>query len=664
MQQELTLREKIRRYEAVLNSHVDGVIIITTEFQTLWANGTIIDLYGNAEEMYKRKCYNFFYGRNEPCINCPSVEVFADKKPHRRIQHVIDQDNRSRWRDVRANPYYDKNNNILGSIEFISDHTKQKKIEVALRESEQKYRTILKSIEDGYYEVDNPGSFTFFNDSMCIILGYSKDELMGMNYRQFMDEERAKNAFQTFNEVHGTGKPTKVVDWELIRKDGSVCSVEISISPIKNSKGEPTGFRGIARDVTERKVAEEEKRKLEAQLQNAKKMRAIGTLAGGVAHDLNNILSGLVSYPELLLMDISEDSPLRNPILTIKKSGEKAAAIVQDLLTLARRGVAVTEVVNLNNIISEYLKSPEYEKLKFYHPKIQLETDLETGLLNISGSPVHLSKTIMNLVSNAAEAMPTGGSISMSAKNRYIDKPIRGYDHVAEGDYVILSISDTGVGISPEDMERIFEPFYTKKVMGRSGTGLGMAVVWGTVKDHKGYIDVQSIEGKGTTFTLYFPVTREEAVRDKSSISIEDYIGKGESILVVDDVEEQREIASGMLKKLGYSVTAVSSGEEAVEYMKGKSIDILVLDMIMDPGIDGLETYKRILEFHPKQKAIIASGFSETGRVKETLRLGAGVYVKKPYVLEKIGIAVRTELDYAGFSKPPSMEKNNAMISA
>jgi len=368
----------------------------------------------------------------------------------------------------------------------------------------------------------------------------------------------------------------------------------------------------------EQRRAVEERAKLEAQLQRAQKMEAIGTLAGGVAHDLNNILSGLVSYPELLLMEIPEDSPLRKPILTIKKSGEKAAAIVQDLLTLARRGVAVTEVVSLNDIIPDYLNSPEHKKLKSFHPNVQVETNLETDLLNILGSPVHLSKTIMNLASNAAEAMPDGGEISVSTENRYIVSPIRGYDDVEEGDYVTLTVSDTGVGISSADMERIFEPFYTKKAMGRSGTGLGMAVVWGTVKDHKAYIDIQSNEGKGTTFTLYFPVTRKGLAKDKSGLSIEDYRGNEESILVVDDVKEQREIASRMLKKLGYSVTSVSSGEEAVNYLKDNSADLLVLDMIMDPGIDGYETYKRILEFHPKQKALIVSGFSEkfllTGR--------------------------------------------------
>ncbi|MBA4394516.1 MAG: hybrid sensor histidine kinase/response regulator, partial [Desulfobacca sp.] len=225
------------------------------------------------------------------------------------------------------------------------------------------------------------------------------------------------------------------------------------------------------------------------------------------------------------------------------------------------------------------------------------------------------------------------------------DKPIPGYEETREGEYVLLMVSDTGSGIPQADLRRIFEPFYTKKVMGRSGTGLGLAVVWGTVKDHNGYIDVRSKEGKGSTFTLYFPVTREVLMEERKSPSRTDYLGQGESILVVDDIKEQRSLAANMLGSLGYQVNTVASGEEAVETLKSKPVDLLVLDMIMDPGIDGLETYKRILEIRPGQKAIIVSGFSETDQVRRAQALGAGPYVRKPYVLEKIGMAVRRELD-------------------
>jgi len=400
----------------------------------------------------------------------------------------------------------------------------------------------------------------------------------------------------------------------------------------------------LMQEISTRKKEASEKLKLEKKLLQAHKMEAIGTLAGGVAHDLNNILSGIVSYPELLLMDVSHDSPLRKPLLTIKQSGEKAAETVHDLLTLARRGVAVTEVVNLNHTIDEYMKSPEYEKLRSFHPNAKIETNLGTDLLNIMGSPVHLSKTVMNLILNAVEAILDGGKVIISTRNQYIDKLVKGYNEVKEGDYVVLNIVDDGTGMSPEDMERIFEPFYTKKVMGKSGTGLGMAVVWGAVKDHNGYIDIQSEEGKGTSFTLYFPATRKKRAKGESLLPIGEYMGKGESVLVVDDVEEQREIATGMLKKLGYSVTSVSNGEEAVAYLKNTSSDLIVLDMIMEPGINGRETYERIINLHPNQKAIIASGFSETEDVKAVQEIGAGQYIKKPYTIEKIGIAVKDEL--------------------
>jgi signal transduction histidine kinase/ActR/RegA family two-component response regulator len=405
------------------------------------------------------------------------------------------------------------------------------------------------------------------------------------------------------------------------------------------------------RELAEREASQQ---RLEAQLQRAEKMEAIGMLAGGVAHDLNNILSGVVSYPELLLMDMAPDNPMRQPIETIKRSGEKAAAIVQDLLTLARRGVAITEKVDLNVLIRRYLGSPEYQVLMGRHPQVAVETRLAADLMPIDGSPVHLSKTIMNLVANAAEAMPGGGRIDIETANCHIDQPVCGYDDVCQGAYVTFRIADSGVGIAPADQRRIFEPFYTKKVMGKSGSGLGMAVVWGTVKDHNGYIDVQSTEGRGTVFTLYLPVAQQGPAVPEPHPATEELLGRGERILVVDDMPEQRQIAAAMLEKLGYEVHTVASGEEAVAYLVLHQTDLVVLDMIMDPGIDGLETYRQILKLHPHQKAIIVSGFSENERVKAAQALGAGAYIRKPYTFEKIGLAVRTELDRLAAAAGPS----------
>jgi PAS domain S-box-containing protein len=516
--------------------------------------------------------------------------------------------------------------------------------ESALRDSEQKLHDIFENVPDALYSHDLDGNFIEVNRGFKAFLGYKENQMMssGFNIRDIMPDKYKPLVEKYLDEVIENGRSEGLIS--VVRKDGKELVFEYRNSLICDGKGVPVGVRGSGRNITERLIAEREKAKLQEQLQRAQKMEAIGLLAGGVAHDLNNILSGLVTYPELLLMDITEDSPLKRPLKTIQRSGEKAASIVQDLLTLARRGVSVSEAVNLNQIITEYLSSLEHKRIMEMNPNVRQSVRLEQELMNIMGSSVHISKAIMNLVINAVESMPDGGTLTITTSGRYIDAPLSGYDKVEAGDYVTVTISDTGTGMTEKDAQRIFEPFYTKKAMGRSGTGLGMAVVWGSVKDHHGYIELKSKLNEGSSFTLYFPSTREAVEQKESVVLAEDYRGHGETILVVDDVKDQREIVSGILRNLGYQVEAVASGEDAVDYLKHKRVDLLVLDMIMDPGMDGLDTYRNILAVNPHQKAVIASGYSETDRVKEALRLGAQSYIKKPYHLRKIGAAVKEAL--------------------
>jgi signal transduction histidine kinase/ActR/RegA family two-component response regulator len=404
----------------------------------------------------------------------------------------------------------------------------------------------------------------------------------------------------------------------------------------------------LRREMAERERAEAEKQQLEASLKRAEKMEAIGVLAGSVAHDLNNLLSGVIAYPELMLLELPEGSPLREPLCAIRESGERAAAIVEDLLTMARRGLTTRQVLNLNHVISDLMRSPELKRLLVSHPNVCLESELEPRLLDIQGSSIHLAKAIVNLVRNAMEALEKGGRVRLSTKNVYVDTPETGYEVLAEGEYVTLAVEDTGEGIPEEDLDRIFEPFYSRKKLGRSGTGLGMAIVWGTVKDHGGFIDVRSQVGKGTTFTVFLPATREPHRADTPGVALAEHLGEGESILVVDDVALQRELCTAMLRKLHYQVTTASSGEEAVELVRSRRFHLLILDMIMEPGIDGLETYRRVVEVAPGQRALIASGYSETVLVRKAQELGAGAYVKKPYTLEKLAVAVRNELGRDG----------------
>lgn len=392
-----------------------------------------------------------------------------------------------------------------------------------------------------------------------------------------------------------------------------------------------------------------EKKELREKLACSQKMEALGLLAGGVAHDLNNVMSGFVSYPDYLLSRSDPENPLYGPLKSIRESGLKAAAIVDELLTLARRGVTQTKVLNLNSVVEEYMASPEFKAVCHVHPRVEVVPQLGDDLKAVDGSPLHLKKCVMNLIANAVEALPDGGRVVVATSNRFLDKPVIAYPDVVEGDYIVLEVEDNGIGISPDDLPHIFEPFYTKKIMGRSGTGLGMAVVWGTVQDHRGYIDVQSILGQGTVVRIFLPACSQVPGDDPArTVQKEHYMGRGETILVVDDLPEQRAIAGQMLTDLGYCVHTAESGEEAIDFVRERNVDLILLDMIMEPGIDGLETYKRILKIRPTQKAILVSGFSETERVKEARKLGAGTYVKKPYVFETLGVAICAELEKRG----------------
>jgi two-component system, cell cycle sensor histidine kinase and response regulator CckA len=592
-----------------------------------------------------------------PLLDEALKELIVEGKPYNvdfKIRRLTD----GKIIDIHSRAEYSSERRIVFGV--IQDITERKRAEEALSQSHRELhetaqrlehsrnmlQLVMESIPVRVFWKDKDLRYLGCNSLFAHDAGLSRaEELLGLDDFALGWREQAEIYRADDRKVMESGLPKLNIVEPQTTPTGAKIWLNTSKVPLHMPNGEVFGVLGVYEDITERKRAEEDRSRLEERLQRAEKMEALGTLSGGVAHDLNNVLGIVVGYSELLLDDLDESSPARSEALEIMKAGQRAAAIVQDLLTLARRGVSNRQVLNLNRIIMDCTKSPEFANLFSCHPNVRIRTDFEADLLNILGSSVHLAKSFLNLVSNAAEAMTNGGTLTIKTGNQYLDKPLSGYDEIRQGDYVVLSVSDTGEGISAENLKRIFEPFYTKKIMGRSGTGLGLAVVWGTVKDHHGYINVESQEGKGTTFILYFPVTREELSPDEVAISASEYMGKGESILVVDDVKEQRDLATMMLNKLNYKVSSVSGGEEAVEYIERHTVDLVVLDMIMEPGIDGLDTYFKLLGIRPSQKAIIVSGFAETERVIQAQELGAGAYVKKPYVLEKLGLAVRKELD-------------------
>ena len=390
---------------------------------------------------------------------------------------------------------------------------------------------------------------------------------------------------------------------------------------------------------------EEERIALQERLDRAGKMEALGLLAGGVAHDLNNILTGLVGYPEALMLsgDLPED--LMTGLADIRDSGLRAAAVVHDLLTITRGSVVQNRTIDLAGLLSGFLGSPVGLRVAEEHPQVEIRAEMEQGVSTVKGSEVHFRKCISNLVMNAAEAIGTKGTVTVSLQRRKLDEPLAGYEEIEPGDYVVLAVRDDGPGISKEERRRIFEPFYTRKVMGRSGTGLGLTLIWNTVHEHGGYVDLKTAPGD-TVFELYFPATKAPAPKAEPITALDAISGSGQHILVVDDNESQRVLATKILKMLRYRVSTASSGEEAIELAKECRFDLALLDMIMEPGMDGAETYEALCRLQPNFLAIFVSGFANNSRVQLAQQAGAGTFVAKPYTVGRLGSAIKAALEY------------------
>lgn len=516
----------------------------------------------------------------------------------------------------------------------------KKKAEKQLR----MFKSFAESSLQGMGWVDTAGNIEYVNPALAALCG-EKDlkasigRKIGETY--YADNEQARLKEEIFPAILKNGSWSG--ELMLSRTDGELIPTHNSLFLIGGEEPAATFFANIVTDLTEQKQAEKDRANLTEKLHIAQKMESIGMMAGGVAHDLNNILAGIVGYPELLLQNLPADSDLRKPIEAINQSGQRAAAVVADLLTVARGAASVRETHDLNDLIQAYLASPEFQQLKSQYPNINCNYNSDGEKCLVICSPVHVQKCIMNLVINGFEAITGVGTVYLSTFIRDIKEQPTVEQKLDGGQYVVVTVMDTGSGISDKDLTHIFEPFYSQKIMGKSGSGLGLSVVWNTMEDHGGKVFVESSE-KGTCFQLYFPLVKGEAVTRKDSEDSEDYSGNNEHILVVDDEAPLRDIASQILTKTGYRTDAVSSGEEAIEFVRETAVDLLVLDMLMEPGINGFQTYNEIKKLYPDQKAIITSGFSENADVKAALDLGVGGFVKKPYAIRDLLKAVAEAL--------------------
>lgn len=388
------------------------------------------------------------------------------------------------------------------------------------------------------------------------------------------------------------------------------------------------------------KIAERDR--MAEKLRRSQKMEAIGTMASGVAHDLNNILSGLVTYPELLRKDLPADSQLEAPLKVIEQAGKRAAAVVSDLLTLARNAASVKGLCDINNVIMDLINSPEWKSAVTQHPLVKIKTNLNATHSMIYCSQIHIRKCLMNLLLNGMEATSPKGTVTISTDNMLRNGSNTDANSLdSDQQDILITVRDDGQGISPEHINHIFEPFYTTKKMGRSGSGLGLSVVWNTIEEHEGTITVENTS-PGVAFKLRFPVTTSKIPQtpDQSEPTLASYKGTG-TILVVDDEPHLREIASEIVKNLGYSVTTANNGEEALRYIAKNPTDLVLLDMALGDGMSGQETFTKMIELNPTQKAVVVSGYSTNEDVIKTLKLGACSFIKKPYTIEELSRAIQ-----------------------
>jgi len=517
---------------------------------------------------------------------------------------------------------------------------KRRESDAQLQASETKYRTIIESMEEGYFEVDLQGTLTFANGSLGRMTGQPAGKLVGMNHRDFARKKSADRLVHAFNQIFLTGDAQQISDYELIRPDETEVILELSASLIRDKKKEPTGFRVVGRDVSERLRVEKEKRRLEAQLQQAQKMEAVGTLASGIAHDFNNIMMGILGNASLMLARIEPDHPHHSKLKNIEKYIQSGSELTKQLLGFARGGKYNVKSTALRDLVT--LSAQMFGRTK---KEIRIHTTHLKDTWPVEVDRGQIEQVLLNLFVNAWQAMPGGGDLHLLSEDVELDETYDMPYKVEPGRYVKLSVVDTGVGMDQATQERIFEPFFTTKEMGR-GTGLGLASAYGIIKNHGGHVNVYSEKGQGTTFNIYLPAS-DKTVEKEAPQSRELRRGN-ETILLVDDEDITVEVGEEILVELGYKVFTARNGVEALSVYKANAsdIDMIILDMIM-PDMGGGKTYDELKKIDPDIKVLLSSGYSISGEASEILERGCNDFIQKPFNMKQLSEKMRRILDAA-----------------
>ena len=479
--------------------------------------------------------------------------------------------------------------------------------------------------------VTNPkGIIEYVNPAFERITGYTRENVIGRNI-EFLDSGRHSKTF--FSSIIDNLKRGEIWQGRLVNKrnDKSLYETEATVSPIKNKAGKITNYVSVQRDVSHEV-------RLERQLRQAQKMEAIGTLAGGIAHDFNNLLMGIQGNITLSLLDIDPESPFVRNLQKIEQYVQNGVDLTKQLLGFARGGKYEITLLNLNELLKEH-------NLMFSRTNKEMifNEDYAASLWNVEVDRGQIEQVLMNLYLNALQAMPGGGTLTTKTENVTIDADQYHPYYVKSGRYIKIVIQDTGVGMDAETRRRIFDPFFTTKEMGR-GTGLGLASVYGIIKNHEGFINVHSEQGSGTRFDVYLPASLKGL--SKKEKPCEEFVEGQETVLLVDDEDMIIDVGQRMLNKLGYKVLTAKDGIEALKVFENHrdEIDVIVLDMIM-PKMGGGETFDRIKKIKPEIKVLLSSGYSINGQATEILNRGCSGFIQKPFNLQSLSQHIRSILD-------------------
>jgi PAS domain S-box-containing protein len=507
-----------------------------------------------------------------------------------------------------------------------------------MRKRDETCRLIIENIDEGFFELDLDGRFTFVNDSVSEILACDKENLVGMHPSGVFSTQNTAQIENLLEQVLSTGDSLRVTELRLIRHDGTHMAFELSVYPSRDAQGQFVGYRGMLRDVSERIESEKDKAKHEQQMIQAQKMEAIGNLAGGIAHDFNNILMGMQGNASLMLLALDPHHPHYEKLKSIERYVESGAALTRQLLGFARGGKYEVKSTRLDELVNK-------TALMFGRTKkeIRIHTGEVRRVRAVDVDQSQIEQVLLNILVNAWHAMPDGGEIFIKTADVDIDhKIVRPY-RINYGPYVCLSIADTGIGMDQAIQQRIFEPFFTTKAMGR-GTGLGLASAYGIIKNHGGFIDVDSAPGDGATFYIYLPASVKTVIEEEESVC--ELLKGEETVLLVDDEQMIIEVGEEILKALGYTVLVVTSGHEALRVFRQQvdTIDMVILDMVM-PGLSGGETFDQLKEIKPDARVLLCSGYSLSGQATEILDRGCSGFIQKPFKIKELSVKLRDILD-------------------